>query len=151
MTKDRLSIIACSIVGAFAIHCSSNPGDRVGDGGIVGDADAAECCTPTVASFTKLAEGQLEGSNTPAASSPPIDVAGYHEVIVYLQPGNCPAGTWLAASFTPVANGTFASTGQTVAGNNVASGGRLRVDGPQLVLKNLCGNVSVPYQVAGVR
>ncbi len=150
----RLSMVACSILGAFAIHCSS---EHLPDGtpsdGYVTDAAAEDsgsadtCCAPTAPVFTKLSAGDLPAHG----ESPVIDVSAYREVVLYGFGCGTTTQSPLRMYFASEPGGVFQSTGQSfVKLGDGTFGGRVRVDGPQLKLDSSCG-IPMSYQVVGVR
>ena len=143
--KTKLSMAGCMILGSFLIYCGSGgdhfAGDAMGDSGTT--------CTTTPPMFTKLAEGDLAANS----SSQPIAVGAYREVVVYVSgvtTAACTSTSLFAPAFRPDANTPFGFTGQTIiVSTSVVSGGRLRVDGADLMLKSIA--CPAHFVVAGVQ
>jgi len=152
--NHKLSMALWMIVGSFFVYCGQNQmgdggDDTHGDGGFVTDADAeGTCCASTVPSFTKLTEGDLLQNGGPAVTAA-IAVGTYREVVVYITADpSCSnfSSNRVFTQFRPDATSPFGSTGQTMSFFE-RSGGRIRVDGPDMMLSTSC---PVHYMVAGV-
>jgi hypothetical protein len=173
--KSRVTTILASILGSFAVYCASavptngstgrgtaseaggGGGAGAGTSGFVSDAradsPAGACCAPAAPKYTRLASGSLMAGNTSA----PIAVGAFRDLVVYATGAgveckrpNYSEFSTISARFRPDASTPFGRTGQYL-----ASGGRLRVDGADLILTldSLSGATctgSFDYVVAGV-
>ena len=78
--------LACLIsVGSLSLYCGGEVADELlGDGGVAGDAHAAEACEVAVPTRTSLQEGSLASGQLGA----PVDVSAYAGVVLYVT-GSC--------------------------------------------------------------
>jgi hypothetical protein len=145
----KLPIVIASIFGSFLVYCVQSPH---GFEGPVTDAHAeTACCTPPAPKLVVLASGTF---TTSGATSDPIPVGAYREVVVYTD-GNfvCASSAMNLeyAQFRADASAAFGDTGQAI-----PHGGRVRVDGADMRLQvatssytNCSGQLH--YTVAGVQ
>ncbi len=110
------------------------------------------CCDLQPVTFQKLAEGHLTFASPTSA---PISVAGYAQVVLYLNNDVMTVCKRVEALFRPDASTAFLGTGQLTNSDSMhATGARLRVDGRDMMLKlsvaSTCSSVDYHYVVAGV-
>jgi len=163
--RARVSIVVCSILGAFLIYCGQSAfydvERRLGDGGGAGEArsrsdgrgqagadgfvadaraESGACCTPATETFVKIGEGKVSGGK----SSPAFSVSGYREIVFYVvDDSGCSATSF--AEFRANAQAPFGRTGQYASG-------RLQVNGSEVRLYYRAdSNCWVQFVLAGVK